>query len=233
MRLILGLVAFLVAAVAAIAFAYPAAAAVACPSCYGFADMGGNLYLENSMTPQEREDAQAIVAQARDRVKTFYGALDGNPRILICKTDACYDPMGGKSHGIALLDKALFLSPRGENAVIAAHELSHIELHSRLGLEKTWNKAIPQWFDEGLAVNISNDPRYLKPEGTADRCILEPEANMPTTRNAWVESAQTRDLYAKAACKVSRWLAAHDGAQGVVKLAAEVAAGETFEAAGR
>jgi hypothetical protein len=231
MKIVIGLAAFLVLAVAGTAFAYPAAAAVACPYCYGFTGLGNGIYVEKTMSVGEREQAQAVVAAARERVADFYGALDGRPRILICKSEGCYQPIGGGSRGQAILDWALFLSPRGTSDVIAAHELSHIELHSRLGLVKTWNRAIPQWFDEGLAADISADPRYLRQAGNGDRCLIEPGGDMPTTRSAWVETARTQELYARAACRVDRWIAAHGGPAAVARLAQNVSRGESFETA--
>ncbi|TBY86252.1 hypothetical protein [Rhizobium leguminosarum] len=76
------------------------------------------------MTAKERANAETAVAAARERVKGSYGALQGAPRILICKTEDCYGPIGGGSRG-------------RRSYVTAAPELSHIELHSRLGLAKT------------------------------------------------------------------------------------------------
>lgn len=231
MKIVIGLLAFLVLAVGGTAFAYPAAAAVACPSCYGFTGLGDGIYVEKTMSQAERQQAEAVIDAARKRVGGFYGAIEGTPRILICKSEDCYQPIGGGSRGQAILDWALFLSPRGTTDVIAAHELSHIELHSRLGLVKTWNRAIPQWFDEGLAADVSADPRYLRQTGDGDRCLIEPGGDMPTTRSAWVESARTQELYARAACRVDRWIAAHGGPSAIARLAGNVAGGESFEAA--
>jgi hypothetical protein len=128
---------------------------------------------------------------------------------------------------------ALILAPNGDNPVIAAHELSHIELHSRIGRIKTFEKVIPQWFDEGLAVVASGDPRYLKPEGVADRCTAEPTADLPASRGAWVARVQRDDLYPKAACRVLRWMNAKGGRAAVGKLAAAIARGEDFATASR
>jgi hypothetical protein len=228
LRILFGLFAVFVAGMSVITLAYPAAAAVACPSCYGFVDVGGNIYLPADTTPSNRSIAIAVIAKARQRVRDFYRELHSNPRILICLQDSCYSRFGGKSRGMALLDQALFLSPEGDDPVIAAHELSHIELHHRIGLEKTMMKAIPQWFDEGLAVYVSDDPRYLKPKGSTDRCLIEPIGIMPTTRAAWVEDAASHDLYAKAACRVSRWLKSHGGPSAIANLANAVANGEDF-----
>jgi hypothetical protein len=54
---------------------------------------------------------------------------------------------------------------------------------------------------------------------------------MPTSRAAWIENAQSEDLYAKAAWRVSRWIVSHGGRLAVMRLADDVAKGKSFEAA--
>jgi hypothetical protein len=206
------------AAVALIRFTEPAVAAAGCPSCYGFTDLGGGLYVESAMPADRRAAARATVAAARDRVRAFYGELRSDPRVLLCATEACYRPLGGGSRGVALLDRALILSPRGTDTVIAAHEFAHAEFRRRIGLAATLARSVPQWFDEGLAVVVSDGPRSLAP--TPDRCRAEPGGDLPTARSAWIEQAGSAGLYARAACRVSRWLDAHGGAAGLPGLVA-------------
>lgn len=227
MKLGLLILCLIVAATATLAAVYPAVAAAGCPSCYGFKDYGDGIFIEGAVGSEARETVKATIDAARARVRAFYGSLEARPRVLVCETDSCYRPLGGTSRGIALLDQALILSPRGVDPVIAAHELAHVELHRRIGLKATLLRRAPQWFDEGLAVVISDDPRYLAPG--PDRCRSDPEGDLPTTRAAWIETAQSADLYAKAACKVSRWLDEHGGADGVRRLAADTKRGMTFE----
>ena len=205
-------------ATAVLHFACPAAAAAGCPTCYGFTDLGDGVYVDGKMPADRQAEAKITVEAARDRVRAFYGDLQSNPRVLICATDACYRPLGGSSRGITLLDRALILSPRGTDAVIAAHELAHAELHRRIGLTATLGRSVPQWFDEGLAVVVSDDPRYLT--SGPDRCRAEPGGGLPASRAAWIETAESAGLYARAACKVSRWLDAHGGAAGILRLVA-------------
>lgn len=213
--------------------AFPAAAAVACPSCYGFAQDKDGIFVERSTTQDQRRADEDVVDAARARVRGFYGTLMSHPRILLCSTEGCYARFGGRSRGLALLNVALFLSPRGTDVVIAAHELAHIELHSRIGLAKTVMKAAPQWFDEGLAVVVSDDPRYLAADRQGDRCLVEPQGDMPSGRAAWIETAQNEQLYAKAACRVSRWIDAHGGPHAIVEMTTAVARGEPFDSAAR
>jgi hypothetical protein len=216
-------------ALASLHFFYPAVAAAGCPPCYGFADVGNGIFVQRSMTAESRGTARATIEEARARVRAFYGSLEAHPRVLLCETGDCYQPLGGGSRGITLLDQALILSPRGIDTVIATHELAHAELHQRIGLVATLSRSVPQWFDEGLAVSVSDDPRYLAPASQTDRCRSEPDGDLPTSRTAWIETAQNAELYAKAACKVSRWLRAHEGSAGVCRVAAAVAKGMAFE----
>lgn len=230
MRVTLILASVVLAAILGIHFSYPAVAAAACPPCYGFAGLGDSIFVQRSMDGNERLVAQATIDAARVRVRTFYASLRSHPRVLACGTDDCYRPLGGGSRGITLLDQVVILSPRGVDTVIAAHELAHAEFHRRIGLLATLSRSVPQWFDEGLAVLVADDARYLLPASVSDRCRSEPDADLPAERAAWIETAQSADLYAKAACKVSRWLASHGGSEGVRRLATGVANGQTFDA---
>jgi hypothetical protein len=206
----------IVVSVTAAHFSYPAAAAAACPSCYGFLDTGSGIYVERTMSAEMRASVLTQIEAARARVRDFYGNLESAPRILICATDECYRPFGGGSRGIALLDKALFLSPRGIDPVIAAHEIAHTELHRRIGYAATFRRLVPQWFDEGLAVVVSDDPRYLQPN--AAPCSQQIDKDLPSSRAAWIETASNADLYARAACRVNHWLTLHDGAAGLLRI---------------
>ena len=217
---------------AGLSAAYPAAAAVVCPNCLGFERVRGQVYVEDGMTPLEQAAVLQTITMARDRLRQFYGSIDSDPKIFVCAEDDCYRKIGGgKSRGMALLDFALFLSPRGMTVTIASHEMSHIELHTRIGLIKAVRRDVPQWFDEGVAVLVSDDGRYLRPASSPDRCLAEPDGALPTTRSAWIESAASASLYAKAACRVSRWTADHGGSPAVTRLLATIAAGESFETA--
>ncbi|MDK4719263.1 MULTISPECIES: hypothetical protein [Rhizobium] len=210
--------------------AYPAIAAVVCPNCMGFKRARGQVYVEDGMASQQQAAVLKTIAMARDQLRQFYGTIDSDPRIFVCGDDNCYRKIGGGgSRGMALLDFALFLSLQGTTVTIASHEMSHIELHTRIGLIKTFRRDVPQWFDEGIAVLVSNDGRYLRPASSPDRCLVEPDDTLPTSRRAWIESAASVNLYAKAACRVSRWIATHGGPPAVTRLLADIAAGQSFD----
>jgi hypothetical protein len=202
----------------AVAVAAPSVAAVACPRCYGLSALGDGVYAE-------RDDPRylRIVGAAEQRIAAFYGGREAHARVLVCATDACYRRIGGGAEkGRALSTKALLLSPAGTDEVIAAHELAHLELHQRLGAARS---KVPRWFDEGLAVLVSDDPRYLRSGG--DRCRLPYEQALTVTRVDWAQATAggTDHGYLQAACVVSRWVGEHD----VRALIAGLRAGQDFE----
>lgn len=212
--------------------AFPFGAAAACPSCYGLEGTGDNVFIERNAAPQQRAHVAAVLEQARGRVAAFYGELQTQPRILVCVSDDCYQRIRYVgSRGNAFGDLALELSPRGLDPVTAAHELSHMELHHRIGLVRYFLGAIPSWFDEGVAVVVSDDRRYLAPAGAADRCKVRSDEALPTGIIEWgraIGEYDPKQLYAKAACRVVDWMAAKGGAAAVLRLVARISDGVPF-----
>ena len=222
-----GFVVVLVATLAGLAVASPSFAATSCPRCYGLVRVHDDLYAETGLSTAQRQQLVDVFADANRRVSDFYDGRSGSPRVLACFTTGCYQRIGGgNERGKAVRDRAVMLSPRGIDAVIASHELSHVEFHRRLG---SLRGQIPQWFDEGLAVVVSDDPRYLLPDTAADRCRVHSDEALPVTLKEWLASASADDdMYAKAACRVSQWLGARDGHQAVADLVDRLDHGESF-----
>jgi len=230
---IAGAAAVLIVAGAAVTlWTQPVLAALICPSCFGFERLSAAIYVERGMSDTERMQFRQAMAQGTERVARFYGGLTDAPIVLACATDACSQRLGGgSSRGAAYLTVALRLAPLGLNPVIIAHERSHIELHGRLGLFKFMTGAIPSWFDEGVAVVVSDDPRYLRPAGDGDRCLAAPGSALPQTLRGWRRAAgRQHDLYAQAACRVARWMEAHGGESAVTALVERVRDGAEFDA---
>jgi hypothetical protein len=224
-----GLSVVLLAVAAALAMAYPSVAATTCPRCYGLVPVGNGLYAERGLPNADRRRLIEVVRDANQRVGSFYQGRTSAPAVLACFTSSCYKRIGGGGErGIAVRDQALMLSPRGIDPVIAAHELSHVEFHGRLGPRRD---QIPQWFDEGLAVLVSDDSRYLLPPTAPDRCRNASPEPLPRTLNAWLDAAGSDDqMYAKAACRVYRWTDAHGGRRAVLELIDRLRRGERFAA---
>jgi hypothetical protein len=212
--------------VGGVVVAWPAMAAYVCPACYGLEPVTSDLLVESAMPAAERESLRETVAEAAEQVSLFYGSFEHRPTILACHTDACDHRLGG-SGARATTFGTLFIrvSPRGLNQTVLAHEFSHVEFHSRLGALQLLTGSVPAWFDEGLAVLVSNDPRYVGSGITSEtRCLAEPEGEMPSSPFQWaVKSGKTPILYARAACRVTRWLDANGGVAGL-KLAMQATA---------
>jgi hypothetical protein len=219
--LVAGVVAVLLAAVGAVAVVFPAVAATTCPGCYGLEQLRPRLYVEPGLNAAQRQQVTDAVDEGKRRVAEFFGDLRSDPDVLACYTDECYTRIGGgEERGIAVLNRAVMLSPRGLDPVIAAHELTHVELHARLG-----QGSVPHWFDEGLAVLVSDDTRYLLPVGARDRCIVASTGPLPETLDDWSRAAGADvQVYAQAACAVSRWTAWND----LHELIAALAGGKPF-----
>ena len=203
----------------------PGLAATACPQCYGLRSLHNGLYAD-------RDDAayRVLIDDADRRIAAFYGSRLSDPRVLICSTASCYRRLGGGGErGRALRDWSLMLSPGGANVTIATHELSHVEFHQRLGSARS---KVPQWFDEGLAVLVSDDARYLQPGPAGDRCKLPYDEARTVVDEDWHAAAAdgVDRPYLKAGCVVSRWVGAHGGPAAVVDLIAELRAGQAWPA---
>ena len=206
----------------------PAVAAYACPSCYGLQRVTGSLIVDPAMSVEDRTKLQEIVARAAVQVADFYGSFAQQPILLACATEECDRRLGGKgaranTYGTTFIR----LSPRGLNQAILAHEFSHVELHARIGVFRLLVGAIPAWFDEGLAVIVSDDARYLRRGATsATRCLAEPDGDLPSSPFQWGPAAgKTPGLYAQAACRVMRWMEENGGQVGLRAAISQVANG--------
>ncbi|MEU4426144.1 hypothetical protein AB0F81_36455 [Actinoplanes sp. NPDC024001] len=209
---------------AAVAIAAPAVAATACPQCYGLTSLGDGVYAERD-DPAYRPMLDAADA----RITAFYGGRTVEPRVLICATGACYRRIGGGGEkGRTIRTWALLLSPKGATETIATHELSHGEFHQRLGAARD---RVPQWFDEGLAVLVSEDERYLRPGAGAARCRVPLDEALAITRTDWSAPSPgpVDGGYLRAACVVSDWAHRNGGPSAVLTLIDRLRAGAAFE----
>ncbi|SCC55727.1 hypothetical protein [Kosakonia oryziphila] len=230
-----GIVFVLAVSFAGIIWVLPSSVAAVCPACYGFQETQPDIYVQENVSEEQRAAIVSVIEDARQKLAIFWGPLKAKPRILICSDDDCFRRLGGGGRrGMSLFDKVAVLSPRGSNVTIAAHELSMNEMHHRIGLWAFSTGRIPIWFDEGIAMYSSNDLRYLSPVGQANRCLVATPTEMPTGMLEWNRTALIdRQLYAKAACRTSQWIATHGGAPAVISVVEKIATGESFEEASR
>jgi hypothetical protein len=214
----------------------PVMVAYVCPSCYGLESCTSKLLVEAAMPPEDKARLRDTVAKAAEQVAAFYGSFDRQPTVMACESDACYHRLGGQGERAAAIGTMIIrLSARGLNQTIVAHEFSHLEFNARVGINRLVTGAVPAWFDEGLAVVVSNDARYLGPGVTSEeRCLAEPKSELPSNPFQWktrtsgepaTESEKSHSIYAQAACRVMRWMDANGGPKGFQAAMRQVADG--------
>jgi hypothetical protein len=210
----------------------PAAGAYLCPGCYGFKENADRLYLDGAMGKEEIAAVEAVHAEALQRVRDFWGTFDREPMILVCGSEACDARMGYRgAKARAYGGTFILVFSKGRTAAFFAHEFSHVELFSRLGTWRSVTNAVPAWFNEGVAVLVSRDRRYVVTnDDGALGCKTAPDGPLPATFRAWGRAAgdKSRPLYAMAACAVLDWMAQNGGREGVLDAVGDAADGEPF-----
>ncbi len=200
------------------------------PNWFGFVEISKDIYVDQAMPSPQRAEIIQTVHSAQTRVSQFFGDLKGHPKIFACSTEACFvaNNFGSTPKGQAYGSASLMLSPRGQDIVIITHELTHIELHTRIGAFRSW-RSIPSWFDEGLAVLVSKDPRYTE---AAWRKATDNGRNAPKLEKigGMLGSGGWLLGYGTARHAVGTWYS-DVGHAGLMQLIAEVKNGTDFEAA--
>lgn len=130
------------------------------PESFGLTAIAPNIYVEESMSVSQRASLLKAIDSARKRVHLYYGSVLSTPEFVACATENCFRSLGGvSSRAKAYGESKILLSPRGQTVPIIAHEWSHAELYSKVG-GFFGILSIPRWFDEGLAVVVSNEPSH-------------------------------------------------------------------------
>ncbi|EEW25679.1 hypothetical protein [Rhodobacter ferrooxidans] len=205
--------------------AYPALTAAVCPGCYGLQRAAPGLYVERSMTPEDRARLIADVTAARAHLGAVFHDAGPRARLLACATEACNRRLGGRPGASGALAETLStrlgsvvrLAPRGQSRIIVTHELAHVVLAQRNATTRVITGGLPAWVNEGLAVILSDDPRYLRPGSTpAQRCTAQPRPDLPASPHDWSRRAGADTaIYAEAACAMLIWLDGHGGLAGL------------------
>ncbi|HVA55190.1 MAG TPA: hypothetical protein VNI53_05240 [Gammaproteobacteria bacterium] len=209
----------------------PLAVAV-CPVCFGFEKIESGIYVEHGMPVEAQVLAKRVLALAEERVRDFYGDIEDHPRVLICANQTCIGRIGGGDAASGAVGAwVLLLGPKGMNEIDIAHELSLIEVSGRIGLYHSLMDTVPAWFDEGVAVVVSDAPEFAAlAKANQNGCLNKPTDDLPVDKTKWVEEAgEYPFIYAQAGCRVSDWMATRGGSHAVSRLLARIAQGEAFD----
>ena len=131
------------------------------PESFGLTPVAPGLYIEAGADEATRDELREAMANAENAIRNTYGSVNSRPIINACISEGCYKTFGGQGStagGAYVFINRILLSPRGLNWHFLAHEWSHAELLSRLTFITWWRK--PVWFDEGLAVVVSEAPEH-------------------------------------------------------------------------
>ena len=129
------------------------------PEMFGLTPVTPSIYIESSADEATRIRLRVFMERAESAIRMTYGGVAAYPTVNACVTEDCYESFGGGRGSLAkVYGKRILLSPRALNWHFLAHEWSHAEMSTRLTFF-AWRR-MPQWFDEGLAVAISEAPEH-------------------------------------------------------------------------
>jgi hypothetical protein len=128
------------------------------PESFGLSQIAPNIYVEANADEATRASLRDALEKAEGVIRAAYGSAQSRPIVHACISEACYESFGGKGSKAKVYGGRILLSPRGLDWHFVAHEWSHTEIYARLSFSALWH--LPQWFDEGVAVAVSEAPGH-------------------------------------------------------------------------
>lgn len=202
----------------------------------GLVEIEPHVFSDREIGPAYASHLLNLVDKARVRATFFYGELVSTPDILFCSSMECYRKFGGVGLGYTR-GNTILISPYGSRAAIVSHELSHVELATRVGGLPEVMDQVPQWFDEGMAVMVSMAHEFSD-EAWEEACrkgdgsprLSELESMASWTRVTGVNGANMQLSYGTAKQEVARWYDAV-GRRGLEQLIQALKAKQNFHLA--
>lgn len=220
------------------------------PETFGLTPVAPSIYVETSADEATRAKLREAMKKAENAIRAAYGNVTAHPIVNACISESCYEAFGGRGSVAKVYGNRILLSPCGLNWHFLAHEWSHAEMLSRLTFSAWLN--LPQWFDEGVAVAVSEAPEHSEshwqflvasniPRPTPEElhsfkslaqwndAVGRYGEKLNAERKAKGEP-QIRPIYAAAGHEVRPWLASV-GSSGLLHLIERLNSGEEFESA--
>lgn len=140
--------------------------------------------------PSRLTEASTLYENSLQFVDTFVGEIATKPRVVFCATEACFQSFGFKlASANAIGTFGIVISPRAWEPYYVRHEMIHHLQKERLGNIKGW-LITPNWFIEGMAYSLSEDPRPTLPD---------PWQQYRSQFGAWYKQVEKGNLWAEAA----------------------------------
>lgn len=125
---------------------------------FGLTPVTPRIYVEAGADEATQLKLRDAMEKAEGAIRAAYGSVNSRPIVHACVSEGCYRMFGGRGSIAKIYGDRILLSPRGLNWHFLAHEWSHAEMRSRLTVRAWWH--MPQWFDEGVAVVVSEAPEH-------------------------------------------------------------------------
>lgn len=218
------------------------------PESFNLIPISPEIYVEVGTNNDIRKQLLVAMEKAENAIRNAYGSVKSHPIVHACVSEECYESFGGRGSKAKVYGNLILLSPRGLNWHFLTHEWSHSEIQSRLTFNAWWD--IPQWFNEGVAVVVSEAPDHSE---THWRFLVESNIPRPsqkelyklTSLRQWLDAvkqygaiqnaerrengeSEIRPLYTAAGIEVRPWLS-KTGSQGLLAVIESLNNGEEFD----
>ena len=135
------------------------------------------------------EEASALYGEAFTIVNATVGAMEERPRAIFCSTQDCFRSFGfNRAAAYTVGVSGIVIGPRGWKPHYMRHEMIHHLQAERLGVYEQWRS--PEWFSEGMAHALSQDPRAV---------LSEPWEGYRSRFRTWLKSVGKERLWIEAA----------------------------------
>ena len=135
------------------------------------------------------EAASVLYEEGFAFVNALVGTIEEPPRAIFCSTQGCFESFGfdrAAAHTVGV--SGIVVGPRGWKRHYMRHEMIHHLQAERLGVFAQWRS--PEWFKEGMAYAMSQDPRPI---------LSEPWQEYRSQFEAWLQSVGREGLWTEAA----------------------------------
>ena len=138
--------------------------------------------------PHRLAQAAALYDGAVEFLSSSVAPLAGKPLVVFCSKPSCYLFTGEAGSAAKTIGKFIVvISPRGWEPYFVRHELIHRLQSEKLGVIGMYRK--PEWFIEGMAYSLSQDPRAQ---------LLEPYQSDRAQFQAWYATVGKERMWSTA-----------------------------------
>lgn len=131
------------------------------------------------------QDAVALYTEAHHFVSVTLNPFQAAPIVIFCATEICADSFGlGARSAVTVGRLGTVIGPRAWKPYYVRHELIHVAQAEQLGTIGLLFK--PQWFVEGMAYALSEDPRPT---------LAEPFETNRLQFRKWLQAINRRELW--------------------------------------